>query len=209
MGAFDDVRLPEDIESGALAGPMFQTTVVGLSGGGEQRNADWNEERLIIDVSYGIMRKRDQTDQENSFIRLLDFFRARRGRHRAFRFRDYADYQAVNESLTVLDPARTRYQLSKNYDDYRRRITRPEGETVVLYADGAIYPFGGGSGLPSWVVGVKGVIEFAASIPAGVVITADFLFDVPVRFETDVMQVMLQHEDAGSISQIKLLQIRE
>ena len=43
---------------------------------------------------------------------------------------------------------------------------------------------------------------------AGVVITAGFEFDVPVRFDTDTLDVTLDIERLGSITSIPLLEIR-
>jgi uncharacterized protein (TIGR02217 family) len=43
---------------------------------------------------------------------------------------------------------------------------------------------------------------------AGVAITAGFEFDVPVRFDTDVLDVTLDIERLGSITSIPLLEIR-
>jgi hypothetical protein len=44
--------------------------------------------------------------------------------------------------------------------------------------------------------------------PEGVAITAGFEFDVPVRFDTDVLDVTLDIERLGSITSIPLLEIR-
>ena len=43
---------------------------------------------------------------------------------------------------------------------------------------------------------------------AGVAITAGFEFDVPVRFDTDMLDVTLDLERLGSILSIPLLEIR-
>src|ERR1700712_1689150 len=94
---FDDVRLPVDIEQGSAVGPMFQTTIVPLSSGAEQRNADWSQEKLSADISYGVMAKRDPKDVANSFAAIMRFYRARMGRWRGFRFRDHSDFEIYDE----------------------------------------------------------------------------------------------------------------
>ena len=43
---------------------------------------------------------------------------------------------------------------------------------------------------------------------SGVVITAGFEFDVPVRFDTDALDVTLDLERLGSITSIPLLELR-
>ena len=51
-------------------------------------------------------------------------------------------------------------------------------------------------------------MSFDAAPGAGVVITAGFEFDVPVRFDTDALDVTLDIERLGSITSIPLLEIR-
>jgi uncharacterized protein (TIGR02217 family) len=53
-----------------------------------------------------------------------------------------------------------------------------------------------------------GVVTFDAAPGAGVAITAGFEFDVPVRFDTDVLDVTLDLERLGSITSIPLLELR-
>ncbi|MFN3616132.1 MAG: DUF2460 domain-containing protein, partial [Rubrimonas sp.] len=53
-----------------------------------------------------------------------------------------------------------------------------------------------------------GVVTFSGAPGAGVAITAGFEFDVPVRFDTDVLDVTLDLERLGSITSIPLLELR-
>jgi uncharacterized protein (TIGR02217 family) len=53
-----------------------------------------------------------------------------------------------------------------------------------------------------------GVVNFDTAPGAGVAITAGFEFDVPVRFDTDTLDVTLDIERLGSITSIPLLEIR-
>jgi uncharacterized protein (TIGR02217 family) len=53
-----------------------------------------------------------------------------------------------------------------------------------------------------------GVVTFDTAPGAGVAITAGFAFDVPVRFDTDTLDVTLDIERLGSITSIPLLEIR-
>lgn len=61
----------------------------------------------------------------------------------------------------------------------------------------------------SWTVDTTtGLVTFAAAPGAGSAITAGFEFDVPVRFDTDVLDVTLDLERLGSITSIPLLELR-
>lgn len=190
--AFDDVRLPVDIEQGALIGPSFQTTIVPLSGGAEQRNADWQQEKLSADISYGIMSKDDPRDVSNSFAAVMRFYRARLGRWRSFRFRDWSDYQAFDEALTVLGPNHA--LLTITYDGYKRIITRPLMDTLQI------------TGSPQVELLDGGLLHFPNGGAGG---DATFEFDVAMRFDSDLAQVSLTQIDAGEVPSIKLIQVPE
>jgi uncharacterized protein (TIGR02217 family) len=53
-----------------------------------------------------------------------------------------------------------------------------------------------------------GVVTFGTAPAAGIEITAGFEFDVPVRFDSDTLDVTLDIERLGSITSIPLLEIR-
>ena len=51
--------------------------------------------------------------------------------------------------------------------------------------------------------------DSATKQSAGIAITAGFEFDVPVRFDSDALDVTLNIERLGSITSIPLLEIRQ
>lgn len=68
---------------------------------------------------------------------------------------------------------------------------------------------GGVEQLSGWSVDTTtGGVSFSAAPGTGVAITAGFEFDVPVRFDTDALDVTLDLERLGSITSIPLLEIR-
>ena len=83
-----------------------------------------------------------------------------------------------------------------------RTIAKPVAGTVRVALDGA-------EELGGWSVDTTtGAVTFDTAPAAGVAITAGFTFDVPVRFDTDVLDVTLDLERLGSITSIPLLEIR-
>ena len=63
--------------------------------------------------------------------------------------------------------------------------------------------------ITGWTVNTTtGVVTFAAAPALGVAITAGFEFDVPVRFDTDSLDVTLDFERLGSITSIPLIEVR-
>jgi len=56
--------------------------------------------------------------------------------------------------------------------------------------------------------GQGGLVAFDTPPPNGIAVSAGFAFDVPVRFDTDTLDVTLDVERLGSITSIPLLEIR-
>jgi hypothetical protein len=67
-----------------------------------------------------------------------------------------------------------------------RTVWKPVADTVKVYLDGV-------EQLPGWSVDTTtAVVTFGMAPALGVEVTADFEFDVPVRFDTDPMVVTIE-----------------
>ena len=206
--AFHEIRFPDNISRGARGGPERRTQVVELASGDEERNASWANSRRRYDVAYGIRRADD-------LAAVVAFFEARYGRLHGFRFKDWADFKscppsqapgATNQPIGTGNGSATLFQLSKRYtsgaQSWTRAITKPVGGTVTIALNGTPQASG-------WSISTAtGLVTFTTAPAAGVAITAGFEFDVPVRFDTDSLDVTLDLERLGSITSIPLLEIR-
>lgn len=206
--AFHEVRFPDDISRGARGGPERRTQIVELASGDEERNASWANSRRRYDVAYGIRRADD-------LAAVVAFFEARNGRLYGFRFKDWADYKSCLPSGTLSpsdqaigtgDGTTTAFQLVKHYtsvaQSWMRTITKPVAGSVIIALDGAEQASG-------WTVDTTtGRITFDTAPTKGVIITAGFTFDVPVRFDSDMLDVTLDVERLGSITSIPMLELR-
>ena len=206
--AFHEVRFPDNIGRGARGGPERRTQIVERASGDEERNASWANSRRRYDVAYGIRRADD-------LAAVVAFFEARNGRLHGFRFKDWADYRSglpsqppgpTDQALGTGDGATTAFQLVKRYasgaQSWVRTIGKPVAGTVRVALAGVEQASG-------WSVDTAiGLVTFATAPAAGVAITAGFEFDVPVRFDSDALDVTLDIERLGSITSIPLLEIR-
>lgn len=206
--AFHEVRFPDNISRGARGGPSRRTQVVELASGDEERNASWADSRRRYDVSYGVRRADDLAS-------VVAFFEARNGRLHGFRFKDWSDYKscapsaapaALDQLIGTGDGSTTAFQLAKSYasgaQSWSRAITKPVAGTVLIAVNGVAQPSG-------WIADYStGIVSFAAAPAAGAAIRAGFEFDVPVRFDSDTLDVTLDIERLGSITSIGLLEIR-
>ena len=206
--AFHEVRFPDDISRGARGGPERRTQIVELASGDEERNASWANSRRRYDVAYGIRRADDLSA-------VVAFFEARNGRLHGFRFKDWGDYKSCLPSVTPSpldqeigtgDGTTTAFQLVKHYtsgaQSWTRAISKPVAGSVRIAIGGVDQPSG-------WSVDtMTGVVTFSDAPGSGVAITAGFEFDVPVRFDSDALDVTHDIERLGSITSIPLLELR-
>jgi uncharacterized protein (TIGR02217 family) len=180
MPTFHEVQFPPKIAYGASGGPQFNTSIVTTFGGFEQRNVNWQKSRGRWDVSTGIKIKADMDA-------VIAFFRARFGKAYGFRFKDWADYQAVGQVIGTGNGVLTAFQLTKLYtsgsNSYSREIKKPVSGTVKIYLNAVLQ----GSGFT--VDLTTGIVTFSSAPGAGVVVSADCDFDVPARFDTDTLAV--------------------
>jgi len=190
--AFHDVVFPDDIAVGAMGGPGFSTTVVSTSSGIERRNINWEEAKGRWNVGFGVK-------SDAQMRTLIGFFRARFGNAFAFRFKDYIDFEAINQPLISLGGGQ--HQLAKVYGSspytYQRVITKPVSGTVQVYEDG--------SPISATVDHLTGIVTTAATGA----LTADFDFDVPVRFDMDRMSITTSVVSIHDWQDITLVEVRE
>jgi len=208
MPAFHEILFPLDIALGSAGGPERRTEIVALASGREERNARWAHSRRRYDAGYGIKTF-------DALSEVIAFFEERRGMLHGFRWRDRLDNSsaapgiavtALDQVLGVGDGATDTFQLTKTYGGafapYARPIAKPVAGSVRVAVDGVELESG-------FTVDVtSGVVTFTEPPGIGDAVTAGFLFDVPVRFDTDYLEVDLSAFAAGAIPKIPLIEIR-
>lgn len=208
---FHEVGLPLRLALGATGGPSRRTDIVALSNGGEARNARWADARRLYDVGTGLR------SIEDLYV-LTAFFEARRGQLYGFRFRDPLDHtsshagmaiSATDQLLGTGDGVSMIFQLQKTYGDagnmVTRKIEKPVAGSLLLALDGV--PLAPGAFTLDEISGQ--VVIDPGSVPGpGVEVTAGYQYDVPVRFDTDRIEVNLAAFKAGSVPSVPLLEIK-
>ncbi|AAT69467.1 gp83 [Alphaproteobacteria phage PhiJL001] len=204
--AFDETRLPDDVERGAQGGPRFKTTVITLSSGFERRNSDWAQTRGEWDVGYGIQ---DATDLED----VIAFFYARNGRARGFRFKDWTDYVLSRQAIGTTDGSNATFQLFKRYTSgstsFDRILSKIVTATTQVWVNNVEAPEGGAS--TSFAIDTTtGIITLGSSLAAqsGTTVEAACQFDVPVRFGSDALDITAEWADAVGAPNIPIVEIR-
>jgi len=118
---------------------------------------------------------------------LQAFFRSHYGKAYGFRFKDWSGYQAVGQNIGTGNGVLTSFQLTKTYTsgayNYSREIKKPVSGTVKIYLNSVLQSSGYSVDYST------GLITFTVAPSTGVIVSADFEFDVPVRFDTDALAV--------------------
>lgn len=205
MTDFHDIRFPLHLAFGASGGPVRRTTILPLASGGEVRNAPHRHSKRRYNAVAGLKSSEQAAE-------IMSFFEARYGPLYAFRFRDPLDYASsdlmtpTDQRLGYGDGETTRFQLRKAYGDapytYWRPITKPVDGTVVVAIDGVATP-------EFDIDFLTGIVTFDTPPNMGAIVTAGFEFDVPVRFASDALDIVLDDFGATQIQDIPLIEVQD
>ena len=206
---FHEVRFPLDVSLGSRGGPVRRTDIVTLASGREHRNSRWAHSRRRYDAGLGVR-------SIDALHAVIAFFEERRGRLIGFRFRDRIDWRSgapsqeptpLDQRIGTGDGATGSFALTKTYGasyaPYQRLITKPVGTSVRIAVNGVEQSVGSAFACDP----ATGIVTFANPPAPGAFITAGYAFDVPVRFDTDELDIDLSAFEAGAIPQIPLVEV--
>ncbi|MFD2633215.1 DUF2460 domain-containing protein [Idiomarina piscisalsi] len=199
-----DIIFPEGVSRGTSSGPEFKTSIVQF-GKRESRNIEWNKERLRVNVAYGI-----RTIEELRYV--VELFRRCRGRAHSFKYKDWLDYKSTetmsgpitagDQLIGYGDGEKTKFQLIKLYEDYARDIRCPKPGTVKVMVNG--------EEVNNFLINYNtGEIELDTPPGLDHTVRAGYEFYVPMRFDTDTLDVSIDGFENGSIADIPLIEVYE
>lgn len=207
---FHEIRFPANLSFGSVGGPERRTDIVAVSNGFEERNTPWAHSRRRYDAGVSLRSLDD-------IAVLIAFFEARRGQLYGFRWKDWSDYKSCPPSATphfsdqrigTGDGLNKTFALTKSYvsgdHDYVRPVAKPVAGSVVVGISNEEQTLG----IDFEIDESLGKVEFIAPPDAGEIITAGYEFDVPVRFDTDVIQTSVSSFQAGEVPNVPILEIR-
>jgi uncharacterized protein (TIGR02217 family) len=208
---FHDIRFPVSVGFASSGGPERRTDIVTLASGAEERNTPWQHARRRYDAGLGI-RSLDQLQE------VIAFFEARRGQLYGFRWKDFTDFTSgapaaaptkTDQPLGTGDGLTTAFFITKTYEAgayaYVRPITKPVLGTLLVAVDGVLQQ----ENTDFTVDYALGQITFINGTPANsAIITAGFEFDVPVRFDTALLNITLDSFNADAVPSIPIIEVR-
>lgn len=207
---FHEERFPTSLSFGSLGGPERRTEIVTLANGYEERNTPWAHSRRRYDAGLGL---RSLEDVEL----LIAFFEARRGPLFGFRWKDWSDFKSCgaddapefdDQLIGIGDGKTAAFALNKTYrsgfQSYDRPITKPVEGTVTAGLQGDLKR----DGVDFEIDESTGILTFSNPPDVGVRVTAGFEFDVPVRFDTEIIQTSVASFRAGEVPNVPVVEVR-
>ncbi len=201
MAFRESPSFPDFLTFGSHGGPSYRTHVVATKAGVEQRNQAWSQSLAVYEVGL-VHRDATATNALRRFFRAIAM-----GRRHGFRFTDRlpGESTGVREVLGTGDGVEDTFQLVKHYTlggyDSIRTITKPVAGSVVVYLNGT-------ATTAFTVDPTTGLVTLTSPPAGGVVVSASCQFQVPVRFETDTLDLVAVEPGIFSWPSIKLSETR-
>ena len=197
---FIEKQFPVDISYGSSGGPQYYTDLLSTTNGYEIRSSRIYNPKMKFNISTGI-RNKEQMEE------MIRFFRCCQGRNIAFRYKDWSDFKGDNEPMKIIN--QNTLQLIKTYslDQYiteERIITKPVNNTIIIKLNGEII-----TDKQLEIDYSKGRIILLnhKTDQENTIFTASFEFDVPVRFNTDYLPVIIENHNFYSLPEIELVEV--
>lgn len=160
---------------GWMGGDGFKTTIVEMSNGRENRNAEWAQAKHQYQVPFNNITKPDYAIIKSAHMLC-------RGQLNAFRFRDRLDFEATDEAFGIGDGVETEFQLLKqSLQDgvsYQRLVFAPD-PTVTIKVNGIV--------TAATVDYERGTVTFGAPPANAAGLEWTGTFGVWVRFNQDYL----------------------
>lgn len=181
--SFLERRFPECVSFGSQGGPGFKTSVFAFDSGITADSINWERMRGRYEATFENVTPADVEEVE-------DFFYGMRGSAIAFRYKDWSDYVISAQNVGVGTGTDTTFQIFKRYQSGQHVFDRIIKKTVIGTSQISIDGVGLLEGSDYFMLDAEGRIVFMTPPAAGAIITIDYLeFDVPVRFDTDYLNV--------------------
>lgn len=219
--SFIDEYMPEEVPGyPCVSAPRFKTSIQVSAGGNERRNQEWEHPLHAFIIPEAVAR------DTSVVIGLKKHWLIMRGPTHSFPWADPLDMASIDHTpnlptseliallsetdqhIGTTDGFTDTFQLVRTYsvgaETYDRTIHLPVLDTVIVAIDGVLV-----DEADYTVSRPGGEITFDVPPAAGDVVTAGFLFDNEVRFESDdAFEGILRTWQAAGFADLTLIEVR-
>lgn len=187
--------------------PEWKTDVVDYDTGLEQRNQIWERPKRHWILPYNVMLREFRD-------KLLELFSRAKGKANVFLFEDPYDYQcSLTECSITAIADQTNFQLVKEYygstseawTENKTRIQPSEIFPPIVKVDGVTKT----EGVDYTLDDDTGIVAFGVAPGVGKVITANYYFYCPVRFDTDDYEELTIYRSILSMGDLPIVEVIE
>lgn len=217
--AFYEHRLPLDISRMVSGGLGFRTLVNESDSGIESRIIKFSRIRGRWDLASRLARQVEANASIRTDIETIRNLHAvQEGRAHGFRFQHFGDHTIGdpddptndNQFLANGDDATTQFQVFKRYTfgsvNYDRSIVKLESGTYHVLIDSVEQTEGGGN---DYTIDINtGVITLTSVLASGTVLQIATDYDVPVRFDVDLLDIDEELASLGEIPSIPIVELK-
>lgn len=203
----DDTVLVLDRTFSPTGGMEFRTEIIEWGEGTEQRFQKW--EYPLSSWEFG-NRVLVNIDNIKTWTEIQSFHAARNGSSIGFYYKDWLDWQGIEQVIAIGNGNQTSFQFVKNYysnsgTGLARKITRLVQDTVEIKLDNVV--------ASNYSLDlINGIANFGDPPDFGVEIRASYDFYIPVRFVQDNIENRLITLQGGQVAvelgQLTLEEIR-
>lgn len=217
--AFYEHRLPVEMSRMVSGGLGFRTLVNESDSGVETRIIKFTRVRGRWDLASRLMRIRENNPVLRTDIETIQSLHAaQEGRAHGFRFRHEGDFEigdpssptTDNQSIGTGDGVETQFQTIKSYTfgsvTYNRTIFKLVSGTYTVLIDNVPQTEGGGS---DYTIDINtGVVTFNVAPAAAEDVQIATEYDVPVRFDIDLLDIDYELARLGEIPAIPIVELK-
>ena len=219
--AFYEHRLPVEMSRMIAGGLGFRTLVNESDSGKESRIIKFSRIRGRWDIASRLMRVREDNPTLRTDIELVQQLHAvQEGKAHGFRFRHEGDFEigdtanptTDNQFLANGDDVLTQVQVFKRYTfgavNYDRLIFKLVAGTYDVLIDNVELTEAGGAGNYTMDANT-GVITLGTALATGEILQIATEFDVPVRFDIDLLDIDYDLAVLGEVPSIPIVELKQ
>ena len=217
--AFYEHRLPLEMSRQVAGGLGFRTLVNESDSGVENRIRKFSRIRGRWDLASRLMRQVENNPSLRTDIALIrQLHVVQEGKTHGFRFQHFGDHKigdpdnptTDNQFLANGDDSTTQFQVFKRYTysstNYDRSIVKLESGTYTVLIDNVAQTEGGGN---DYTIDINtGVITLNSALASGTVLQIATKYDVPVRFDVDLLDIDEELASLGQIPSIPIVELK-
>lgn len=198
---FYEISFPQNLSLNFKKSIKFNNKINISNNGFEQIQSLWEKSKSVFEINKENLNKEE-------LEKIVSFFNIVKGNSIGFRFKDWFDYDAKKQILGTYNGKKV-FQLIKNYFSvsnngdsflYTKIIRKPISNTVSVYINNVQ--------INNFLVNYnEGLIDVLYPLNDGDVVSADFQFEIPVRFMNDELKIVVENKNLSKIENLELIEV--